>query len=76
MTSIAAPICAVCIHLLGDLRDPKCAAFPAGIPTEILLSKVDHRGPYPGDMGIVFGAEDAAGERYADMIFAPAHAGG
>ena len=76
MTSIAAPICAGCVHLFGDLRDPKCAAFPAGIPTEILLSRVDHRQPYPGDLGITFKPRTPADERYAEFLLAPVHAGG
>lgn len=29
-----------------------CAAFPGGIPGEIVLGKDMHAGPYPGDHGI------------------------
>jgi hypothetical protein len=32
----------------------RCAAFPGGIPTPILLLEADHREPYPGDNGIRF----------------------
>ena len=31
-----------------------CAAFPNGIPREIITNKADHRKPYPGDNGILF----------------------
>jgi len=33
-----------------------CDAF-ADIPIDILLNKIDHRKPYPGDHGILFEAE-------------------
>lgn len=31
-----------------------CAAFPAGIPTAIILSEHDHRTPYTGDGGVLY----------------------
>jgi hypothetical protein len=31
-----------------------CAAFPAGIPDEILRQGFDHRNEYPGDNGVRF----------------------
>jgi hypothetical protein len=43
-----------------------CAAFPEGIPPEILNGAVDHTQPYPGDHGI----------RYAAMNIDPKTAGG
>lgn len=75
MTTIAPPICIGCKHLTGDLREPKCAAFPAGIPNEILLSRADHRKSFPGDQGITFDPKDAKATEYAERMFAPVHAG-
>jgi hypothetical protein len=71
MTSVVAPICGGCKHLFTDLMDCKCAAFPAGIPEEILLSKsaADHRKPYPGDLGIQFDPKTPKDAEYAAMIF-------
>lgn len=69
MTSIMAPICQGCTRLHGDLRDPKCDAFPDGIPVPILISKADHREPYEGDNGLQFNPENAKATAYADVIF-------
>ena len=68
MTSIAPPICGGCRNLVGTLLDPKCRAFPGGIPAPILLSEVDHRQPYPGDGGTLFEPRDARAARYAAAI--------
>jgi len=54
MTSVAVPICESCIHLDRSVDQYRCAAYPAGIPTEIVESEVDHRLPYDGDHGIQF----------------------
>lgn len=69
MTSIAPPICVGCKHLIGTLLDPKCAAFPDGIPNEILLSKLDHRQPVAGDHGIQFAPDDEKASEYAEQLF-------
>lgn len=50
-------MCDVCVHWQGELNDDGeglCAAFPAGIPQELLMGKVDHRQPLPGDNGVRF----------------------
>jgi hypothetical protein len=31
-----------------------CAAYPDGIPTEIIMNQWDHRRPKPGDHGLQF----------------------
>ena len=48
MTSLQ---CALCKHKVLGLR---CAAYPDGIPPEILTGEHDHREPYKGDNGIRF----------------------
>lgn len=48
----APPLCWKCRHRAEVAA--KCAAFPDGIPWEILANKVEHREPYPGDRGIRF----------------------
>ncbi len=47
--------CMACRHLRPDgYVDPKCAAFPSGIPNAIWSGERDHTAPYPGDRGIRF----------------------
>jgi hypothetical protein len=73
LTSILAPICGSCSHLNRSsdrpLLDPRCSAFPKGIPNEILLSKADHRQPFAGDNGIRFDPQDAKAAEYAKTLF-------
>ena len=52
-------MCIDCVHRLED--DPEepdlrlaCAAFPGGIPDEILSEGFDHRQEFSGDNGIRF----------------------
>ena len=40
--------CVWCKHA----RQGKCAAFPDGVPDEILPTHHDHRKEYPGDHGV------------------------
>lgn len=54
MTTI--PQCFDCRHYRDDYR---CAAFPAGIPDDILTNAADHRRPHPGDHGIRFEEREA-----------------
>lgn len=44
--------CMKCRH--RDGYDVGCAAFPAGVPDEILANEFDHRKPHLGDHGIRF----------------------
>lgn len=68
MTVLAGPICAVCCRLRGDLSDPRCDAYPKGIPRAILTLTVDHRAPFEGDGGMTFVPANAAAARYADEV--------
>lgn len=47
-------LCMSCANV-GDLGDDgvlTCSAFPDGIPREVQIGGFDHRGQYPGDMGV------------------------
>ena len=61
-----AGICDLCEHRQGI---DTCAAYPQGIPVEILIGDVDHRQPYAGDRGIVFAATDAQAALEAEERF-------
>jgi hypothetical protein len=69
MTSVSSPICGGCKNLIGDLRDPRCRAFEKGVPWEILLSQVDHRKPFPGDLSIQFEPKTPEDAKYAETMF-------
>jgi hypothetical protein len=44
------PLCDTCDHR-SKVSPGRCLAFPQGIPTDILVGKVDHHGPVKGDGG-------------------------
>lgn len=46
--------------------EPRCAAFPDGIPAEIWAGG-DHTAPWPGDHGILF--EAAAGLEFVEQAW-------
>jgi len=71
MTSLVMPICAYCIHLDRAYKGYglRCAAFPDGIPDEIIESQADHREPYEGDHDIQFNPDCERGVQYAAELF-------
>jgi hypothetical protein len=50
-------VCPFCKHT--GIDKTRCAAFPDGIPTEIKLTRVNHRKPVEGDHGIRFEPDGA-----------------
>lgn len=49
-------ICHQCVH---QHENPfNCAAFPDGIPSEIIVGDFIHTVPYPGDHGIQYRRKD------------------
>ena len=60
----SAPVCVGCAHFnieetSEDGIGLTCAAFPNGIPDEILFGDNDHQDPFPGDHGIQYEAKSA-----------------
>lgn len=49
---ICSSLCIHCAHRIGVRRDHQCAAFPDGIPLDIINGRIDHRLPVDGDHGI------------------------
>ncbi len=41
-------LCRFCKHLHNFIGEATCAAFPEGIPEEILSGKALHKQPFPG----------------------------
>jgi hypothetical protein len=59
MTTVGAPICLECTRFHDANEDAlTCDAFPAGIPDAIIMSRADHRQPFPGDQGLRFDPVD------------------
>ena len=54
--------CITCKNVDLNGAPPTCKAYPDGIPDAILLSKHDHRKPYPGDNGIRYETIDKGGD--------------
>jgi hypothetical protein len=71
MTSVVPPICYGCARFRVGAGPLKCDAFPKGIPEDIVLSRADHREPYPGDNELTFLAKDDEAARYAQLLFEP-----
>ena len=55
--------CLLCLH--RDFLSEGCAAFPGGLPTEIVTGAFDHREPFPGDGGVRWEPADAEAARIA-----------
>ena len=60
--------CSACRHFhREDRAHETCAAFPEGIPADILANRLDHRRPIDGDHGVTWQrAPDAPGHPLVD----------
>jgi hypothetical protein len=66
------PICLKCKHLNLNTAGPmRCRAFPAGIPTPILVMEHDHRTPYRNDHGVRYEPRDAEAAAVAPLVKPP-----
>lgn len=67
-------ICFECVHLSPDEGEedtmPACAAFPQGIPDEIIRLGFDHRLEFPGDNGIRFEPRPGADMNRVETVVA------
>lgn len=59
--------CAFCKRFRAG-NPPTCAAFPDGIPDEILRNEFDHREPVAGDRGLRYEPIDRAAATRADDV--------
>lgn len=71
MSAGLTPLCVTCLRYHGVRSGVGhvCAAYPAGVPTEILASAHDHRRPYRGDHGLTYlpdATVDVSGAARAD----------
>ncbi len=72
--TFAVPVCFKCRHYQGyqeQSRWYRCAAYPDGIPKDIILARNSHLEPYPGDNGIQFEPKpgyDAQGYRLPPLL--------
>lgn len=69
MTTVAAPVCLMCVFYKDAQGTGVCDAFPGGIPVGIFANEIDHRAPVEGDNGIQFQGRTLDDEQYASMIF-------
>ena len=63
--------CLFCSHW----RQGSCAAFPGGVPFDILANRIDHRDPVQDDRGIRFEPRSSDAARHQATIFERKHAG-
>ena len=75
MTVLAQSQCFACKHRVSPFtlppdqwdRDTFCAAFPDGIPGNVMDDTLDHRQPIPGDHGVRW---ESDGKPYPEPIAA------
>jgi hypothetical protein len=70
MTIGPAPICLGSRRFNhADEEGLTCAAFPTGIPSDIVLSGADHRESYLGDGRLLFDPVDEEAAKHARELF-------
>jgi hypothetical protein len=68
--SVKISLCDGCAH--WTTAEPRCKAFPGGIPDKFLLGDEYHTTSVPGDAGIVFVARNEAWQATAAEVLAQA----